>query len=453
LDETAIYRWIDEHQDYCVKALQRLVRQPSVAATNEGVVECANMLVETMKSLGMEAWAVTAGARPFVYGRIGSKSSDKTLIIYSHYDVERVEPLEGWEEAPYSGIIKGDRMYGRGTTDPKGNLMAHLMAVKAYREVHGDMPVNLKFVFDGEEEISSPTIDRFVAENRTLLTADAAFSLDGGFDASDKPRIQFGNSGLLNLEIQATGSTAGDLHSARARLVESPVWKLVWLLSTMKSADERILIDGFYDNMRKPTPDERKLLENSGWDDHEQMKSLGVTRFLTGTKGPDALQRLLFEPTCNITGMLTGYVGEFRKSILPSSAFVKMDFRLVPDQDPDDVFEKIKAHIAKQPSDGFEVIHLGAVPPSYAPLDSRISKAVLKAARAVYPQGAVVVPRSDGSGKQGPWLGAQIGVAGVASGVGPPGWHGHAPNEFITIGHFLNGIKFAAAVYAIFGRP
>ncbi len=452
MDAIAIYRWVDEHKDDCVKELQRLVRQPSVAATGEGSVECANMLVETMRSLGMEAWAVTAGGRPFVYGRLASRSSDKTLIIYSHYDVERVEPLEGWEDAPYSGVIKGDRIYGRGTTDPKGNLMSQLMAVKAYREVYGDVPVNLKFVFDGEEEISSPTIDRFVAENRSLLGADAAFSLDGGFDASDKPRIQFGNSGLLNLEIVATGSTAGDLHSARARLVESPVWKLIWLLSTMKGPDEKILIDGFYDNIRKPTADERRLLEDSGWDDDEQMKALGVTRFLTGVKGPDALERLLFQPTCNITGMLTGYVGEFRKSILPARAFVKMDFRLVPDQDPDDISRKIKAHIARQRVDGFEVIHLGAVPPSYAPLDSPISRSVLDAASAVYPQGAIVVPRSDGSGKQAPWLGVQIGVAGVASGVGPPGWHGHAPNEFITIGHFLNGIKFASTVYVNFAR-
>jgi acetylornithine deacetylase/succinyl-diaminopimelate desuccinylase-like protein len=449
LDLALVYRWVDEHKDECIEALRTLVRQPSCASQNLGVSECAALLVNMMKSIGMEASAIGAGGQPFVVGKVASSKSPKTLVVYNHYDVQPPEPVEEWKYPPFSATLDGGKIYGRGTTDSKGNLMAHLLAVKAYKQVHGDVPVNVKYLFDGEEEISSPTITRFVAENKDMLKADAAMSLDGGFDASNRPRIQFGSSGMEYVEIRATGSTAGDLHSARARLVENPAWKLVWLLSTMKDRNERILIEGFYDDVRGPTPEERKLLEINGWDDEKQMGVLGVKKFLTGVTGVAALQRLLYQPTCNIAGISSGYtILGGRKTVLPAKAFVKIDCRLVPNQRPEDIFQKIKRHVGKQNLEGIEVKDFGGVAPSHAPLESDISTAVINAAKAVYPQGPGLQPRGDASGKQGPWLGTQLGIPGVSSGIGPPDWHGHAPNEVMTVEHFLNGIKYVATIYA-----
>jgi len=452
MDLNRIYQWVDDHRDECIEQLRRLIRQPSIAAQDKGVRECAALLVEMMGGLGIESRAIAAGGQPFVYGHLTTPASPKTLIVYNHYDVQPPEPLEEWDHEPFAAALVGDRIVARGATDSKGNLMSHLMAVRAFREVYGEVPVNLKYVFDGEEEISSPTIDRFVDEHREMLQADAGLSMDGGFEASNRPRVQFGSSGLLYIEVETSGSRQGDLHSARARLVESAAWKAVWIAASMKDRDENITVAGLEDDVTGPTPEERRMLEASGWDDAKQRRDLGVEGFLTGVTGPDALQRLLYRPTCNISGLTTGYGGTGSKTVLPSKAVLKMDFRLVPRQDPMDVFGKVKRHIEGLGIDGVEVRLLGTIPPSYAPLDSDIARAVIEAARAVYPQGPALTPRGDASGKQGPWLAAKLGVAGVSSSVGPPNWRGHAPNEFITLGHYLDGIKYVATIYANYGR-
>jgi acetylornithine deacetylase/succinyl-diaminopimelate desuccinylase-like protein len=264
MDPSPIYSWVDEHKDQCIEELRRVVRQPSIAAQDRGVKECARLLVEMMSGLGIEARAIGAGGQPVVFGHLPSRSGNKTLVVYNHYDVQPPEPLEEWETDPFAATLVGDRIVARGATDSKGNLMAHLMAVRAYREVCGDVPVGLKYVFDGQEEIGSPTIDRFVEENRSLLTADAGMSLDGGFDPSGRPRVQFGSSGLLYIEVETTGSAQGNLHSARARLVESAAWKAVWIAASMKDRYENILVEGFEDAVTGPSPEERRMLGRSG---------------------------------------------------------------------------------------------------------------------------------------------------------------------------------------------
>jgi acetylornithine deacetylase/succinyl-diaminopimelate desuccinylase-like protein len=447
LDLAPIYRWVDDHRDECVEALRTVIRQPSCAAQDNGVKECAALLTDMMRAVGIDARVMPSAGQPYVFGHVASTSGNKTLVVYNHYDVQPPDPVSDWDYDPFAATLVGDRIVARGATDSKGNLMTHLLAVRAFREVYGDMPLYIKYLFDGEEEIGSPSIDRFVSENLDLLKADAGLSLDGGFEASGRPRIQFGSSGLLYIEVNTTGSSQGDLHSARARLVESAAWKAIWIAASMKDRDENILIKGFKDTVTGPTPEERKMLEETGWDEPRQLEELGVRRFLTGVSGVDAAERLLYKPTCNVSGLVTGYGGPGSKTVLPSKATLKVDFRLVPRQDPYDIFEKVKRHIDCLGFEGVTVRMLGAIPPSYAPLDSEISKAVIAAAQAVYPQGAALRPRGDASGKQGPWLAAKLGIAGVSSAVGPPNWRGHAPNEFITVGHFLDGIKYVATIY------
>jgi len=448
LDLAPIYKWVDDHKDECVEALRTVIRQPSCAAQDNGVKECAALLVDMMKPLGIDARVMPSAGQPYVFGNLVSRSGKKTLVVYNHYDVQPPDPISDWDYDPFAATVVGDKIVARGATDSKGNLMAHLLAVKAFREVYGDVPLNVKYLFDGEEEIGSPSIDKFVADNLGLLKADAGLSLDGGFEASGRPRIQFGSSGLLYIEVDTTGSTQGDLHSARARLVESAAWKAIWIAASMKDRDENILIEGFNDTVTGPTAEERRMIEETGWDDGAQMAELGVKRFLTGVTGVDAAVRLLYKPTCNVSGLVTGYGGPGSKTVLPSKATLKIDFRLVPRQAPYDIFDKVKCHVDNLGFEGVTVNMLGAIPPSYSPLDSEISRAVIAAARAVYPQGPALRPRGDASGKQGPWLAAKLGIAGVSSAVGPPNWKGHAPNEFMTIRHFLDGIRYTATIYA-----
>ncbi len=342
-------------------------------------------------------------------------------------------------------------MVGRGTTDAKGNVVAFVEAVKALQQT-GDLPCHLKFIFDGEEESGSPSLPAFVDEHLELLRADAALSFDGGADPGDVVRISLGTSGLLFVTLKAQGSTK-DLHSARARLVPNPAWKLVWALATMKAPDGRILIDGFYDDIQPPTAAERQLLEDSVWDDAAQMAGLGVDAFLGGVTGADAIEQLLFTPTCNIAGFASGYVGEGTKTLLPSTATVNIDFRLVSNQQPEDILAKLHRHLEKHGFDDIEVIaERGGVEPARTPADAPFANVVVEAARQVYGSEPSLKPSVDASGRQAVWLAGKLGIHGAGTGVGPPDWNGHAANEFMLTGHYLNGVKYAATIWTLFGE-
>ncbi len=449
-DLKQVYQYVDEHSDSMIADLQRVIRQPSISSANIGVRECAALLVEMMGELGIDARAVDTDGLPVVYGEINEAGPDAhTLVIYNHYDVQPA-PESDWESPPFDARIVGDRIIGRGATDAKGNLMSHLKAVEALRATTG-MPINVKFVFDGEEESGSPSLPGFVNAHLDMLKADAALSFDGGFDAGDVPRINLGSSGLLFIQMRAKGGTK-DLHSARARLVPNPAWKLVWALASMKGPDGRILIDGFYDDIRPPSTLERKLLEDAGWNDTAQQRDLGVDEFLGGVTGVDALQQLLFTPTCNIAGFASGYVGEGNKTLLPSTAAVNVDFRLVADQNPEDIYAKVRKHLDSHGFNDIEISSESGIEPSRTNADSPFAKIVAEAARQVYQREPTVRPTGDASGRQGVWLAGKLGIPGAGTAVGPPDWHGHASNEFMTLGHYLNGIKYAATIWTLYSQ-
>lgn len=445
------YAYVDENRDQMIGDLQRLVRQKSISSQNIGVRECAELLVEMMADVGVTGRVMETAGLPVVYGEItADRENAPTLLIYNHYDVQPSDPDDAWESPPWEARIVGERMIGRGTTDAKGNLMAHLKAIQALRGTDG-MPINIKFIFDGEEESGSPSLPAFVDEHLELLRADAALSFDGGFAAGNIPQVGLGSSGLATIQMRAKGGEK-DLHSARARLVPNPAWKLVWALATMKAPDGTITIDGFYDDIRPPTEVERAILEQTGFDDEAQKRDLGVDEFLGGVTGVDALHQLLFTPTCNISGFASGYVGEGSKTLLPSTAQVNIDFRLVADQDPKDIVEKVRAHLQKHGFDDIEVRARGGVEPSRTDPTSPFAQLVIQSARDVYGQEPAVRPTGDASGRQGAWFATKLGIPGAASSVGPPDWRGHAANEFMTLGHFINGVKFAATIYAKFGE-
>lgn len=446
-----VWSVVDQEQERMIEDLRRLIRQPSISSLGQGVRECAHLLVAMMAEVGVRGEILETEGHPAVYGEIqADRPGAPTLLIYNHYDVQPADPYGEWRHDPFAAVIEGDRIIARGSTDAKGNLMAHLKAIDAYRKAGVPLPINIKFIFDGEEEIGSPSLPALVQNYREKLMADATLSFDGGFDATDKPRIDFGTSGLLKIQLRATGSTR-DLHSSRARLVANPAWRLIWALSTMKGPDERILIDGFYDRVIPPTPEERALLEADPWNDAEQMRDLGVTQFLCGVSGTAALERLIYQPTLNINSFKSGYLGEGSKTVLPSKAQVTLDLRLVPDQSPEEIGELVRAHLIKHGFDDIECDVQEGLEAARSPLDSAVVRAVIGAAEETYGDRPIIRPRNEASGRQACWIGAVYGIPGVSSGVGPPAWLGHAPNEFITLRHYLAGIKFAAAIYQRYG--
>ncbi len=451
-DLHAVYAAVEREQGRFVADLQRVVQQPSISSQGIGVRECAELLVEMMGDLGIDARVMDTAGLPVVYGEINAPDpTAPTLVIYNHYDVQPPEPLDEWTRPPFGAEIADGILYGRGATDAKGNLLAHLKAVDAFRSAGVPLPCNLKFLFDGEEESGSPSLPAFVAAHTELLTADAALSFDGGFDADDRPHIGFGSSGLLFVEIRVRGAQA-DLHSARARLVQNPAWRLVWALSALKGPDGRINLDGFYDPIRPVTAIDRAALAQTGWNDEAQRRSLGTDRFIGDVSGLAAFEQLLFTPTCNIAGFGTGWMGEGHKTVLPSRAACRLDFRLVADQDPDTVLASLRHFLDAHDCADFAVEDMGSIEPSRTTLDTPFASVVIDAARQVYGGEPAVRPTGDASGRQGVWLGGQLGgIPAVGTGIGPPAWRGHAANEFMTIGHYLNGIKYAATIWDFFG--
>ena len=451
IDLEPIDKYIQSQRERFIDELRSLVRQPSISSQNKGVKECAELIQKMMQEVGIEARVMRTEGHPVVFGHYKARNAQKTLLIYNHYDVQPVEPLDAWEQPPFEARMIGDRIIGRGSSDSKGNLLSHIKAVEAFVRTRKEVPLNLKFLFDGEEEIGSPSLPGFVEANRELLKADGALSFDGGFDASGRPRVQLGSSGLLYLELKAKGPKR-DLHSARARLVENPAWRLVWALQSMKGQDERIVIDKFYDDILPPTEEELQLLRDSGWDDQSHLEEYGVERFVLGVTGVAASERLLFQPTCNISGFKAGHLGEGMKTIVPAEATVKIDFRLVHKQNPNDILAKVKAHLITHGFSDIEVRALGYIEPSRTPFRSTIAQTVIAAAKENYRLDPMVKPTGEASGRQGPWLASRLGIEGAASGIGPPKWHGHAPNEFITTGHFIEGIKYAANIWSRYAQ-
>ncbi len=443
------YAYVDANADRFISQLKRLCGQPSVAAQDLGLREAAQLVLEMVKGIGADARIIeVADAPPVVYGEVGA--GDKTLIIYDHYDVQPPEPLDQWESDPFSPEIREGFLYGRGVSDNKGDLVSRLQAIEAYQQTMGDLPVQIKFVFEGEEEVGSPHLAQFVEENRELLLGGDGCLWEGGRkDMAGRPQIYLGLKGILYVELRARGASR-DLHSSWAPIVPNPAWRLVWALNTLKDEYDRITVDGLMDHVIPPPDKDLELLRGIPFEEDKIKADLDIPEFLSAVEGMEALQRLLYAPTCTICGIEAGYTGEGTKTVLPSEARVKLDFRLVPHLEPDIVLDLLRKHLDRR---GFEDIGItlfsGEHPAKSSP-DAPIARAAIEAARLVYEQDPVIYPLMAGSGPMYP-LSEALGIPAVSGvGVGHAQSRIHAPNENIRLSDYFESIKFTGQLIRIF---
>jgi len=440
-----IYEYIDSHQQNFIRNLVRLVKQPSVSARNEGIQECAKMVEEIMKKVGFSTKFIQEKKEnPVIYGELKAKKSKKTLLFYNHYDVQPPEPLEEWVCDPFSAEIREGKIYGRGVSDNKGNIISRLKAVQAFLETTGEVPINIKFVIEGEEEIGSPNLPPIIKKYKDLFSADAAIWEFGGTDRHGRPTIYLGLKGVLSVELEARGASR-DVHSANAPLIPNPAWRITWALNALKNEREEILIEGFYDDVETPSKEEIECLKEIPFEEEEEKKELELREFLHNASGLDALKALLYKPTCTINGFLSGYTGTGSKTVLPNKATVKLDFRLVPRQMPEIILKKLVKHLKSRGFGDIEVIDHGSTEPVKTPITDKFVQTVVKTAEKVYNKRAVVYPTSAGSGPMHlfrNWLGYPI----VSVGCAHAESRGHAPNENITVDGFVQGTKFMAAI-------
>ena len=443
--------YLTENREKILEDFRTILRQPSVSAQGLGISECAKLLERFMVNAGIETETISLpAAHPVLIGKVNGKKSKRTLLFYGHYDVQPPEPLEEWKSKPFDADLKNGRVIARGASDSKNNVMALVKTVEAYRKTLGDVPINLKFLFEGEEEISSPHLPQLVQENKAKLSADAVICYDGGIDDSGRPSIELGLKGILYVELRCKGAKV-DLHSSRAPLAQNPAWRIIWALNTLKGPDEKIRIDGWYDRVHKPTPADLELLKRIPFDEHKQKTEMGLQAFVLDRKGTDALRDYLFDPTCTVCGFLTGYVAEGPKTVLPSKAMAKVDFRLVYDQNPDELFDKLKAHLRRHHFDDLEITKLGSLEPSKTSVDAPIARAAVSAAKEVFRNEPVVYPNAAGSGPDYLFT-KRLGLNSVWAGCASPFSNAHAPNEFEAIDDFFKGIELAGTIMENFAH-
>jgi acetylornithine deacetylase/succinyl-diaminopimelate desuccinylase-like protein len=440
---------IDQNINDTIVRLQTFCRQPSIAAQGTGMAEMADLVRDTLEAAGAQVERVPTAGYPVVLGRFAGTSA-KTLMFYNHYDVQPPDPLELWNSPPFAAEIRGDHLYARGVADNKGNLVARLEAVEAWLAVRGELPLSILFVVEGEEEIGSPNLGRFAEENRDKLQADGCIWESGYKDTKGRLRVLLGVKGILAVDLSVRGPNR-DLHSANAAIVEAPAWRLTWALNSLKGPDERIRIPGFYDDVRPPDERDRAMLAAWDLDEEGELAEYGLERFVLGLTGEPLKEKLLFQPTCNICGFHSGYGGPGVKTVLPAEATAKLDFRLVPDQDPYDVLAKLRAHLA---AEGFADVEIHAEGPEFPartePTDPLVG-AVVASARQIYGTEPVVQPLMAATGPMYE-LCQRWGLPSAGAGIGWSGSRGHSPNENIRLGDLAQGVKHIALLINEFSR-
>lgn len=450
-DMQDIFDYLDAHAAEAIADLQVLVQQPSISAQGVGLEECARLVQQLMLRDGLDAQLFALdGGPPVVYGHMPSPKARKTMLCYSHYDVQPPEPLEAWTHGgPWSGAIVDGVLYGRGATDNKSGILAFNKAAKAFLAVRGELPVNLKFIIEGEEEIGSLHLGPWVEAHKVLLEADGMHCLDGSVDsATGLPDVDLGLKSVMFVELIARGATS-DVHSLNFPLLPSPAWDLVHALATIMDRDRRILIDGWYEGLYAlQDEDEQQLLEKAARVDLRALKAeWGIDHFALGRDGIDAIRARTYEPTANIAGLISGYTGPGSKTIVPNEARVKMDFRLIPNMQPEAALRKLKAHLVKQGFGHIEVRgEARAEPPYKISVKESMAQAVIAAAMQVYGERPIV----NGVSAEGTIL-KHVWIPCVLTGFANPGANLHAPDENIRIADYLKGIKYAAAIMAQFG--
>ena len=448
-DYQTIDNYLESNLDKSLEELAKLCAIPSIAAQNRGLDECAAMVASMLTQRGFKAEIMPSGGAPIVYAE-RKGTGNKTLLFYNHYDVQPPEPLELWDSPPFEATRRDGFMYARGVSDDKGHFVSRLFALDALL-AQGELPSTIKFVVEGEEEIGSVHTPAFIEKHAKKLAADACIWEFGYVDPHDVPQQALGMRGICYVQLDIECLTR-DVHSGLGgSIFPNAAWRLVWALSTLKGPDERILIPHHYDNVLPPSRRDRELAENIPYEGDDYKQRYGVKEFLLGTKGnPDLYFQETFQPTCTICGLTSGYQGAGSKTVLPAKASAKIDFRLVPNQTPEEVLKNLRAHLDAQGFKDVKITYLGGEAPGRTDPDDPFIDLVVNSAKDVYGMAQRRVPMTGGSGPNHAFLHfLKLPVA--VAGLGYPGNQVHAPNENIREDLYLKAAKHVARIVKQFG--
>lgn len=442
---------IEENLQNYIDELSQLCKFQSVSAKNLQLPETAAFLGELFIKRGFNVKIFSESGSPVVYaermGRI-----DKTLLFYNHYDVQPAEPLELWDSDPFELVKRDGKLFARGVSDDKGQIISRLAAIDSLLHEIDLLPCNIKFVIEGEEEVSSKNLKPFVEQNKDLLKSDACVWEFGGVDDFDQPILYLGLRGICYVELSVTTANQ-DVHSGLGgSIFPNAAWRIIWALNSLKDQDENILIHDFYNDVIPPNEKDVELFKQIPNMGAIYKKRYDIKQFIKGLQdGVDLNVAEAFLPTCTICGLTSGYQGDGSKTVLPAKASAKIDFRLVPDQTPERVFQLLRDHLDNQGFEDIEVTFLGGEAPARtAPADPFV-KMVAESATSVYGMPMMLVPMVGGSGPNYLFI-ENLNVPIVTAGVSYPGSQNHAPNENIRINDFINGTKHMVRIIKNFSN-
>ncbi len=444
------WKYADGHLDNFLEELKELVSQPSVSAQNLGLKECAELVRSKMVQLGMDVKLIPIeGAPDAVYSELKGSPGSNTLVIYNHYDVQPAEPLEEWKTEPFRPTEKDGMLFGRGVGDDKGELVARFNAIKSLIDSGGSLKPSLKWFVEGEEEVGSPHLHAFINKNRSLLKGDGCLWEGGDRSSSGRSEIHLGVKGLLYVEFRLKVGEK-DQHSQYGTIAPNPSWRLVNLLKTIKNENEKILIEGFYEDVAKPTSQEKKFLKENEFSTEGLRKSLEIKYLLKEKDDVSTITKHLYSPTANIAGFGAGYLGEGAKTIVPREAFVKMDFRLVANMRALDIERKLRKHLKKFGFDDVPLNIYSKEDPAKTPVESYIAQTMIECTEMVEKVKPNVWPTVAGTGPMSLFTKELKLPTAMGLGINYPGAGFHAPNEHIIIDYYMRGIKQLICLFAMF---
>ena len=446
-----LIRFVESHRESHLEELKELLRIPSVSTKSEhkpDIEKAARWVADKLRAAGLDTVEILpTKMHPLVYGESLNAPGKPTILFYGHYDVQPAEPLELWTSPAFEPEVRNGNLYGRGTADDKGQIHIHIKALEALKQKCGKLPINMKVMIEGEEEVGSVNLWDFVDKNRARLKADALVVSDTSMLAKGVPSITYGLRGLNYYEVEITGA-AQDLHSGVfGGAAPNPITILAETIAKLHDKNFRVTVPGFYSHVSELSRQERKALNSLPWKEKEFRKTVGA-RDLCGEKGYSIVERLWTRPTLELNGIWGGYTGEGAKTVIPSKAHAKLSTRLVPKQDPAKIAKLVEKHIRKllpkSVTCKFEVLSTGK--PWVAPYTHPIFQTALHALEKGFGKKAVFI-REGGSIPFVTQMYDTFKVPCVLMGFGLPDENAHAPDEHLALDNYFGGIKAAAIFY------
>lgn len=447
--ELEVINYLKENRERHLEELKQFLAIPSISSLSEhhdDTVKAAEWVKDELVKIGIEkAEIMETGGKPVVYGELISNEQAPTVLIYGHYDVQPVDPIELWETDPFTATIRDNKLYARGATDDKGQVFMHLKVIEAILKTNdGKSPVNFKLLIEGEEEIGSPTLPGFVKEHADMLKADVIVVSDSALVERGRPTITYGLRGLAGIQIDVKGANS-DLHSGEyGGGVVNPIHALVKILDSFRDENNKVLVDGFYDDIPPLSDDEREALAAVPFNEDQLKNDLGVEQ-LDGEAGYTYIERTSVRPTLEINGMYGGFQGEGIKTVLPNAATAKITCRLVPNQNPDKIVEALTKHVYDNAPTGvtIEVTPFDKGRPFVTPFDHPVIQMAADAYETVYKKETAYI-RGGGSIPIVAELDTILNVPIVLMGFGLPDENLHAPNEHFNLENFDLGMETLA---------